>query len=142
MIPQSEYQIENGGASVDDFFTLLQPVEVWQDFPRATVGRTPSGFPKIHADLTIPTLTKLVGYDPRVVRKIRERGIDQHNLSLHIVELQEEVQRTIDRERVDAMTEYLRAALTPTAPRRAVGFFRSGRLAGRPARLITQSTSD
>jgi ribonuclease HI len=30
---------------------------------------------------------------------------------------------------------------TPTAPRRAVGFFRSGCLAGCPARLITQSTS-
>jgi len=31
---------------------------------------------------------------------------------------------------------------TPTAPRRAVGFFRSSCLAGRPARLITQSTLD
>jgi len=31
---------------------------------------------------------------------------------------------------------------TPTAPRRAVGFFRSGRLTGRPALLITQSTLD
>jgi hypothetical protein len=31
---------------------------------------------------------------------------------------------------------------TPTAPRRAVGFFRSGRLAGCPALLITQSTLD
>src|SRR5579871_1646817 len=31
---------------------------------------------------------------------------------------------------------------TPTTPRRAVGFFRSGRLAGCPARLITQSTLD
>ena len=30
---------------------------------------------------------------------------------------------------------------TPTEPRRSVGFFRSGHLAGRPARLITQSTS-
>jgi len=31
---------------------------------------------------------------------------------------------------------------TPTDPRRSVGFFRSGRLAGRPARLITQFTLD
>jgi len=31
---------------------------------------------------------------------------------------------------------------TPTTPRRAVGFFRSGRLTGRPAVLITQSTLD
>jgi hypothetical protein len=31
---------------------------------------------------------------------------------------------------------------TPTAPRSAVGFFRSSRPAGRPALLITQSTSD
>jgi len=31
---------------------------------------------------------------------------------------------------------------TPTTPRRAVGFFRSGRPAGRPAWLITQSTLD
>src|ERR1700741_2010017 len=31
---------------------------------------------------------------------------------------------------------------TPTDPRRSVGFFRFGHPAGRPARLITQSTSD
>jgi hypothetical protein len=31
---------------------------------------------------------------------------------------------------------------TPTTPRRAVGFFRSGRLAGRPPQLITQYTFD
>jgi len=40
------------------------------------------------------------------------------------------------------MRSLLSQFLTPTAPRRAVGFFRSGRLAGRPALLITQSTSD
>jgi len=39
------------------------------------------------------------------------------------------------------MRSLLSQSQTPTAPRRAVGFFRSGRLAGCPARLITQSTS-
>lgn len=100
---------------MDDVFRLFQPAEVWQDFPRATVGRTPSGFPKIHADLSITTLTKLIGYDPRVVRTMRERGIDQRNLNLEIIELQEEVQRTIDQEKVDAMTQYLHAAVTEGA---------------------------
>ena len=96
---------------MDDLFNLLQPVEVWQEFPRATIGRTPSGFAKIHADLSIPTLTKLIGYDPRIVRSMRDRGIDQRNLNLDIIELQEEVQRTIDQEKVDAMTAYLHAAV-------------------------------
>jgi len=40
------------------------------------------------------------------------------------------------------MRSPLSRSQTPTAPRRDVGFFRSGRLAGCPARLITQSTSD
>src|SRR5271165_3280393 len=39
------------------------------------------------------------------------------------------------------MRSLLSQSQTPTAPRRAVGFFRSGGLAGCPARLITQSTS-
>jgi len=39
------------------------------------------------------------------------------------------------------MRSLLSQSRTPTEPRRSVGFFRSGRLAGRPARLITQSTS-
>jgi len=115
MITQSEHQAETEGASMTDLFDLLQPAEVWQDFRRATIGRTPSGFPKIHADLSIPTLTKLIGYDPRVVRTMRERGIDQRNLNLEIIELQEEVQRTIDQEKVDAMTAYLHAAVSEGA---------------------------
>jgi DGQHR domain-containing protein len=115
MITQSEHQAETEGASMDDLFDLLQPAEVWQDFRRATIGRTPSGFPKIHADLSIPTLTKLIGYDPRVVRTMRERGIDQRNLNLEIIELQEEVQRTIDQQKVDAMTSYLHAAVSEGA---------------------------
>src|ERR1700731_5289449 len=41
-----------------------------------------------------------------------------------------------------SMRSLLSQFQTPTTPRRAVGFFRSGRLAGCPARLITQSTSD
>src|SRR5579859_2811047 len=40
------------------------------------------------------------------------------------------------------MRSLLSQSQTPTDPRRSVGFFRSGYLAGRPARLITQSTSD
>ena len=40
------------------------------------------------------------------------------------------------------MRSLLSQSQTPTSPRRAVGFFRSGRPAGYPAELITQSTSD
>src|SRR5579859_2242878 len=40
------------------------------------------------------------------------------------------------------MRSLLSQSQTPTDPRRSVGFFRSGGLASRPARLITQSTSD
>jgi len=39
------------------------------------------------------------------------------------------------------MRSLLSQSQTPTAPRRAVGFFRSGCPAGYPAWLITQSTS-
>src|SRR5947209_20490398 len=40
------------------------------------------------------------------------------------------------------MRSLLSQSQTPTAPRRAVGFFRSDCLTGCPAVLITQSTSD
>jgi hypothetical protein len=40
------------------------------------------------------------------------------------------------------MRSPLSQSQTPTSPRRAVGFFRSGCPAGYPAELITQSTSD
>jgi hypothetical protein len=41
---------------------------------------------------------------------------------------------------LDAITAF--AVQTPTTPRRAVGFFRSGCSSGCPAELITQPTSD
>src|SRR2546425_657501 len=52
------------------------------------------------------------------------------------------LQRGTVHRRSPLMRSPLSRSQTPTAPRRAVGFFRSGGATGCPAVLITQPTSD
>ena len=56
--------------------------------------------------------------------------------------LRESPQRGSMYRRSPLMRSLLSQFRTPTHPRRSVGFFGFGHLAGRPARLITQSNSD
>ncbi len=82
--------------------TLAQKIE------RCSIGKTPSAFYKVRADLSPPDLIKLIGYDPRMVSpKAKTPG----NISRELEELIREVQRTIDQSRVDEMVEYLRNAV-------------------------------
>src|SRR5689334_17866386 len=82
-----------------------------------SVGRSPTGAPRIHIELPPSSVGRFVGYDPRVLTLPkprtgkRKKDIIPHNVSAAIVSLQNRVQRSIDSKRVESMVEYLRAAV-------------------------------
>lgn len=99
---------------------------------RPSYGISPAGFPRLHVELIPREVGRMVGYDPRVLvrpkakpPKLDEDGIiiparirkdvAPHNVSNHIVELQNKVQRSIDPARVAQMVVYLHNAMSGDA---------------------------
>jgi hypothetical protein len=82
---------------------------------RPSVGRSPSGFPRLHVEMSPREVGRLIGYDPRAIvvkpTKKPKKDVTPHNVSMGIVELQNRVQRSIDNSRVRLMVEYLRSAM-------------------------------
>ncbi|NRD57698.1 DNA sulfur modification protein DndB [Corallococcus exiguus] len=77
------------------------------------IGKTPAGFPKLHAELLPADLMKLIGYDPRAIQSAPKKGgKDPQNISPEIIDLQRSVQRSIDQSKVDQMVEYLHEAVS------------------------------
>lgn len=83
-----------------------------------SVGTSPAGFPRLHVELRPRDVSRLVGYDPRVLvakppRRSAKgtRDFTPHNVSPAIIRLQNTIQRSIDPTRVRAMVDYLVAAL-------------------------------
>lgn len=86
-----------------------------------SIGLSPSGFERIHVELLPREVGRLVGYDPRVlIMRPRKSGtgtargsrdILPHNVSQAIIDLQNSVQRSIDRSRVSVMADYLVGAM-------------------------------
>lgn len=84
-------------------------------------GRSPAGFDRIHAEILPREVGRFVGYDPRtLIMKPRRstsktargtRDLTPHNVSQAIVNLQNQVQRSIDGKRVAVMVDYLRSAM-------------------------------
>jgi hypothetical protein len=89
---------------------------------KPSLGISPAGFSRVHIELSPREVGRLVGYDPRVLlMKPRRPGtgtargsrdIVPHNVSQAIVNLQNSVQRSIDKGRVEVMTDYLLGAMT------------------------------
>lgn len=83
---------------------------------RPSVGQSPAGFKRIHVEMLPAEVGRFVGYDPRTMIQRPSRGgktkadTTPHNVDPQIVRLQNQVQRSIDHDRVKAMTEYLAAA--------------------------------
>lgn len=81
-------------------------------------GVSPSGFMKLHLEMLPREVGRLIGYDPRVLimkpkrSKVGKgtRDLVPHNVSQSIIDLQNQVQRSIDDERVGQMVNYLAAA--------------------------------
>lgn len=83
-------------------------------------GISPSGFGRLSVELLPKEVSRLVGYDPRVLiikprkpgaRAPRGTPLVPHNVSKAVIDLQNQVQRSIDIKRVAVMVEYLRNAL-------------------------------
>lgn len=82
-------------------------------------GMSPSGFPRLHVEMLPREVGRLIGYDPRVLVMKPKRGktakgsreIIPHNVSQEIVALQNSVQRSIDKDRVSQMVDYLLGAM-------------------------------
>lgn len=72
--------------------------------PQASVGRSPSGFLRIHAELPVNILGRFVGYDPRALKA------GPGNVSAQLHDLQTRVQRSISSGRVKDLVEYLHQA--------------------------------
>lgn len=90
-------------------------------FAQPSFGLSPAGFTRLHVEVLPKEVGRIVGYDPRsLVMKPRKPGVKTargtrdltpHNVSKHIVELQNRVQRSIDTKRVRIMVDYLVGAM-------------------------------
>lgn len=96
----------------DKEFDPTRTAVLVQEIKRPSVGKTPSGYPKIHAELLPTDLMKLIGYDPRSIEERPRKGKDPQNISPEVIELRRRVQRSIDQHKVNEMVEYLRNALS------------------------------
>ena len=77
-----------------------------------SIGKAPTGFPKIRAEMLPGDLIKLIAYDPRTMQLPRRGQQDPQHVSHDVVELIREVQRSIDQQRVEEMVDYLYGALS------------------------------
>lgn len=86
---------------------------------KPSLGFSPAGFERLHLEMAPREVGRLVGYDPRVlVMKPRKAGVARGsrevlpgNVSQAIINLQNTVQRSIDKSRVAIMTDYLVGAM-------------------------------
>ncbi|HEY6019893.1 MAG TPA: DNA sulfur modification protein DndB, partial [Candidatus Paceibacterota bacterium] len=81
-------------------------------------GVSPSGFERLHIEMLPREVGRLLGYDPRVlVMRPKKRGgeVMPHNVSPAIIQLQNSVQRSIDKARVAQMVDYLVNAMESEA---------------------------
>lgn len=90
---------------------------------KPAMGQSPAGFERMHIEMAPREVGRLVGYDPRVlVMRPRKPGstgtargtrdVMPANVSQAIINLQNAVQRSIDKNRVEVMKDYLAAAMT------------------------------
>jgi hypothetical protein len=83
-----------------------------QEMTDCSVGKSPSGFHKIHVEMIPADLIKLVAYDPRSIPALPGGQNDPHHVSEDLVDLVREVQRTIDSQKVEEMVNYLEDAIS------------------------------
>ena len=84
-----------------------------QALSNCSVGKSPSGFPKIHVEMLPGDLIKMIGYDPRTIQPSPRRGQeDPHHVSEAIVDLIREVQRSLDQKKIEEMVKYLHNAVS------------------------------
>lgn len=113
--------IFNTGRKPEKEASMLPPNVSVVTLQYPATGRSPAGFERIHVELLPRETGRLVGYDPRTLimkpkrstsRTARgTRDLTPHNVSPAVVNLQNQVQRSIDTKRVAVMVDYLRRAM-------------------------------
>jgi DGQHR domain-containing protein len=98
--------------SMDDF-DPTEGATLQQQLKYCSIGKAPTGFPKIHVEMSPADLIRMIGYDPRTIQAVPRRGQqDPHHLSQDIIDLIREVQRSIDPRKVEEMVKYLHEAVS------------------------------
>src|SRR5436190_22087512 len=105
-------EMEMGSFNTDTEFDPTAGAMLQQELRRCSVGKSPTGFPKIHIEMLPGDLIKMIAYDPRSIPLAPRPGQhDPHHVSEDLVDLVREVQRTIDSQKVTEMVKYLEEAL-------------------------------
>src|SRR5438552_3662271 len=84
-------------------------------FPKPMIGKAPAGFAKIRVEMKPHELMKIIGYDPRGLQSFKKGSKiiePSRHVSQTLVELQKEIQRSIDPDKVAEMVDYLHAAIS------------------------------
>ena len=93
-------------------FDPTAEASLYQELKNCSVGKSPTGFPKIHIEMLPGDLIKMIAYDPRSIPLAPRPGQhNPHHVSEDLVDLVREVQRTIDSQKVTEMVKYLEDAL-------------------------------
>lgn len=99
--------------NTDTEFDPTAGATLQQELRRCSVGRSPTGFSKIHVEMMPTDLMKMIGYDPRTIQAPPRRGQqDPQNVSQDLIDLVRQVQRSIDNTKVAEMVEYLYEAIS------------------------------
>ena len=89
-------------------FDPTAEASIQQELKNCSVGKAPTGFPKIHVEMMPGDLIKMIGYDPRSIHPAPRHGqADPHHVSEDIIDMVREVQRSIDQQKVGEMVDYL-----------------------------------
>lgn len=102
-------------SAVNEFsdFDPTAEASLQQELKNCSVGKSPTGFPKIHVEMMPGDLIKMIAYDPRTIPPSHRQGqAEPHHVSEDIVDLVREVQRSIDSQKVAEMVSYLHSALS------------------------------
>lgn len=97
---------------------LILPLQAKIVVSHPSIGVSPSGFQRLHLELLPSEVGRLISYDPRsVYRKPQRPGakprkdVAPHNVSADVINLHNQVQRSIDNDRVAQMVGYLSNAV-------------------------------
>lgn len=102
-------------STFDEFpdFDPTTQATLHQELKNCSIGKAPSGFPKIHVEMIPGDLIKMIAYDPRTIHPVPQPGhSDPHHVSEDLLSLIREVQRSIDESKISEMVEYLYNAVS------------------------------
>jgi hypothetical protein len=97
---------------------IILPLQSRIVVQHACPGVSPAGFQRLHLELLPSEVGRLISYDPRSIYKRPQKPGAKpredkapHNISADVISLHNQVQRSIDKNRVSQMVDYLASAV-------------------------------